>query len=68
MEIEDQGRFLDGHLLYIVFPFSVIILNYSIQQIWNFIDDKTIHPLMLYIEISLKSVGVGLHFALLKDN
>ena len=48
--------------------FSVIILNYSIQLIWNYINDKKIILLTFYIELSSKSVGVGLHFARLKYN
>ena len=40
LEPEDQGRILGGHLLYIVCSSfcSVIMLNYFIQVIWNYIN------------------------------
>ena len=36
-------------------------------QVW-YINDKKSHSLKFYIELSSKSVGVGLNLALLKDH
>ena len=44
------------------------MLNYFIQVVWNDIKDKKFYSLTFYIELSFKSVGVGLNLALLKDN
>ena len=47
LEPEDQGRFLGGHLLQIVFFFfffRLLMQNYFIQVIWNYINDKNYTP------------------------
>ena len=62
---------MGGHLLYIIFSSSFFIakmLNYFLQVIGHYINDKKVHPLTFYIELSSKSVGVGLNVSLLKDN
>ena len=56
------GSILGGHLLYIVFfclLFSIIMLNYFLQVIWNYINDKKLHSLTFYIELFSISVGTG---------
>ena len=42
------------------FFLSVVMLNYFLQVIWNYINDKSsIQTFYMYIELSSKSVGVG---------
>ena len=73
MTPEDQSRFFGGpsytvHYFSFLFFFIVIMLNYFIQVISNYINDKKGHSLTFYIEVTSKSVGVWLNLALLKDN
>ena len=67
----DQGRFQGGHLKQIVFFsfffFLLVLQNYFIQEIWNYINDKN-YSLNFGIELSSKFVGVGITLALLQDN
>ena len=48
LEPEDHGRFQGGHLLQIVFFFffffALVMENYFIQEIWNYINDKNYTP------------------------
>ena len=50
------------------FFFSLVMQNYLIEVIWNYINDKKLQYLTFYIELSSKFVGVGLNLALPKDN
>ena len=48
LEPEDQGRFQGGHLyklfFFFFFFFPLVLQNYFIQEIWNYINDKDYTP------------------------
>ena len=43
-------------------------MNYFLQAIWIDITEKKVHSITFYIELSSKYVGLGVNFALLKEN
>ena len=59
---------LISNCLSFVFFFRLVMQNYFMQVIWNYINDKKIDSLKLYLELSSKYEGVGLNLALVKDN
>ena len=52
----------------VFFFFSLVMQNYFIQVIWNYINDNKIHSLSFYIELCSKFNGGVVKLALLKDN
>ena len=54
-------------LFFFFFFFSLVMQNYLIQVIWNYINDNKLHLLTFYIELSSNFVGVGLDLTPLKD-
>ena len=44
LEPEDQGLFQGGHLFFFSFFLTLVMQNYFIQEIWNYINDKNYTP------------------------
>ena len=64
VSVSDYGTYYTLYYFFFFF-YSVIMQNKFIQVIWNYINYKTNHSLTFYIELSSKSVGVGLNLTIL---
>ena len=67
LDPEDQGRFPSGHFykMLLISPFNAKLLQSSNMELYK---RQKLLSLTFYIELFSKYVGVGLHFAALKDN
>ena len=60
------GRALMTNCFFFFFIFPLVVQNYFIQVIWNYINDK--NYINFLIELSSTFVGVGMTLAPLQDN